>query len=60
MISPGDLVYLSMKNLNLPKGRAHKLCPKFVGPYKVTEAFPESSNYVIKLPVALQARQIHP
>lgn len=34
-ISMGDLVYLLTKNLNLPKGRATKLCPKFVGPYKV-------------------------
>ena len=36
--SPGDLVYLSTKNLNLPKGQAHKLLPKFRGPYKVLEA----------------------
>lgn len=26
----GDLVYLSTKNLNLPKGRAQKLMPKFI------------------------------
>ena len=31
-IVEGMLVYLSTKNLNLPKGRAKKLCPKFVGP----------------------------
>jgi len=54
-ISNGDLVYLSTKNLNLPKGRARKLCPKFVGPYKVITAHPEVSNYTLELPAALQA-----
>ena len=33
-----DFVYLSTKNLTLPKGRAQKLVPKFIGPYKVLEA----------------------
>ncbi|KIJ24275.1 hypothetical protein M422DRAFT_77384, partial [Sphaerobolus stellatus SS14] len=33
--SSGDLAYLSTKNLNLPKGWARKLLPKFIGPYKV-------------------------
>ncbi|KXN89015.1 hypothetical protein AN958_06423, partial [Leucoagaricus sp. SymC.cos] len=32
-IRPGSLVFLSMKNLNMPKDRARKLCPKFIGPY---------------------------
>lgn len=59
LISAGALVYLSTKNLNLPKGRARKLCPKFVGPYQVTKAFPESSNYELELPSALVARRIH-
>ncbi|TFK80237.1 hypothetical protein K466DRAFT_460814, partial [Polyporus arcularius HHB13444] len=30
----GDLVYLSTKKLSLPKGRARKLAPKYVGPFK--------------------------
>ncbi|KAG6880817.1 hypothetical protein C0993_004219 [Termitomyces sp. T159_Od127] len=59
-IDKGGLVYLSTKNLNLPKGRASKLCPKWVGPYKVLEAEPSTSNYVLELPTALQARQIIP
>ena len=33
--APGDRVYLSTKNLALPKGRAKKLLPKFIGLYKV-------------------------
>ncbi|KAJ3474262.1 hypothetical protein NLI96_g12559 [Meripilus lineatus] len=54
----GD-AYLSTKNLNLPKGRAHKLLPKFLGPYKILEGSPESSNYVLELPNELKARGIH-
>ena len=33
--TPGDRVYLLTKNLALPKGRAKKLLPKFIGLYKV-------------------------
>ena len=57
-IAKGDLVYLSTKNLNLPKNRARKLCPRYIGPYKVAEARPETSNYRLELPAALQARKI--
>ena len=32
---PGDHVYLSTQNLTLPRGRARKLVPKFIGPYTV-------------------------
>ena len=31
---PNDLIYLSTKNLTLPKGRARKLVFRFIGPYK--------------------------
>jgi hypothetical protein len=34
-----DLVYLSTENLSLPKGRAKKLQPKYIGPYKVLESY---------------------
>ena len=44
-ISTGDLVYLLTKNLNLPEGRARKLCPKYIGPYKVAKADPANSTY---------------
>lgn len=56
----GDKVYLSTANLNLPKGRASKLLPKYVGPYEILEAHPDSSTYRLELPDALQARRIHP
>ena len=41
-IKKGDKVYLSTKDLALPKGRAAKLLPKFIGPYLILEATPES------------------
>ncbi|KAF8626974.1 hypothetical protein AX17_006417 [Amanita inopinata Kibby_2008] len=41
------------------KGRAWKLCPKYIGPYKVLEAFPDHSTYRIDLPPDLKARRIH-
>jgi len=53
-IKAGDLVYLLMRILNLSKGQARKLCLKYVGPYKVLQAKPESSNYALELPTALQ------
>jgi hypothetical protein len=45
----GDLAYLSTANLNLPKWRARKLAPKYIGPYKVTKAYPETLDYVLEL-----------
>ena len=32
----GDLLYLSTKNLRLPKARARKLVPKYMGTYRIT------------------------
>lgn len=58
--SKGQLVYLNTKNLNLPKGRAHKLLPKFVGPYLITKVWPNESVCELKLPDELVKRRIHP
>ncbi|OJT11495.1 hypothetical protein TRAPUB_11986 [Trametes pubescens] len=55
-----DLVYLSTKNLSVPKGRARKLVPKFIGPYKVIKSFPSMLNYMLDLPPELKDRHIHP
>jgi len=55
-IKEGDLVYLATKNLSLPRGRARKLMPKYVGPYKVLQAYPETSNYTLELPIELVKR----
>ncbi|KXN87196.1 hypothetical protein AN958_09068, partial [Leucoagaricus sp. SymC.cos] len=34
-IKVNDLVYLVTKNLNLLKGRSSKLCPKYIGLFKI-------------------------
>jgi hypothetical protein len=54
------LVYLSTKNLNLSQGRARKLCPKFIGPYRVLTTNKDSSTYMLELPRVLQERRIFP
>ena len=56
----GGQVYLSTANLNMPKGRAQKLLPKYIGPYKVISANAEKSTYTLGLPPELTARGIHP
>ncbi|KAF8322940.1 uncharacterized protein EI90DRAFT_2936129 [Cantharellus anzutake] len=38
----GEFAYLSMDKLNLPKGRAGKLKPLYIGPYEILETFPET------------------
>src|SRR6266581_7727303 len=59
-LEKGELVYLSMDKLNLPKGRAGKLTPLYIGPYEILEAYPETSNYILKLPPQLERHGIHP
>jgi hypothetical protein len=56
----GQMVYLSTENITMPKKRARKLTPRFVGPFKIIEAYPESSTYKIELPDVLLNRGIHP
>ena len=51
----GDHVYLSTQNLTLPKGRARKLVPKYIGPYKVMKAHNEASTVMLELPLPLIA-----
>jgi hypothetical protein len=58
-IKEDDLVYLSTKNITMPKDRANKLVAKYIGPYRVTRAIPENSNYVLELPAELTRRRIH-
>lgn len=55
----GDMVYLSTANLTLPKGRAHKLPPKFIGPYKILEDY-KNNTYLLDVPAELKQRGIHP
>jgi hypothetical protein len=53
-------VYLSMEKLNLLKGRAWKLMPKYIGPYRVLASYLDSSTYLLDLPDSLNRWQIHP
>jgi len=52
-IKINNLIYLSIKNIAMPKGRASKLVPKYVGPYKIIKAIPLTSNYELELPMEL-------
>ena len=55
----GDLVYISSKNLKIPRGLARKLVPKFVGPYRITRDFGNFS-YLIEIPASMKQRGVHP
>jgi len=55
----GDQVYVSTSDLSLPKGRATKLLPKYVGPFRVLKAQPSTSSYKVELPNQLRARRLH-
>lgn len=54
----GDLVYLSTKNISLPKGLARKLAPKYMGPYKILRDYGNNS-FKLDLPPNLKRRGIH-
>lgn len=56
----GRQVFLSTENLSLPKGCAHKLMPRFIGPYEVTCANLGTSHYTLALPDELRQHCIHP
>ena len=55
----GDPMFVSTSDLSLPKGRATKLLPKYVGPFKVLEAHPNTSTYKVELPSQLKAWNLH-
>jgi hypothetical protein len=43
----------------MPKARASKLVPKFIGPYRVLKTYSETSNYDLELPAELARRRLH-
>jgi hypothetical protein len=53
-----DFVYVSTKNISLPKGMSRKFAPMFVGPYPIVEDFGNNS-YRVKLPKSLAKRDLH-
>jgi hypothetical protein len=56
----GDLVYLSTKNISLPKGLARKLAPKYLGPFAITKVLKEGATYQLALSEELLKRGINP
>jgi hypothetical protein len=55
----GDRVWLSTKNLAMPKGQVQKLQPLFIGLFLILQAMPEKLNYRLKLPQEMATWQIH-
>ena len=55
----GDLVYLSTKNISLPKGRARKLSPKYLGPFPITKVLKEGATYQLGLSDELIKRGVN-
>ena len=55
----GDLVYLSTKNISLPKGRARKLAPKYLGPFPITRVIKEGMTYQLDLSDKLIKRGVN-
>ena len=53
-----DLVYVSTKNMSLPRGRARKLAPKFIGPFRISKVLGNNS-FVVDLPADLRRRGIY-
>ena len=59
-LEAGQKAYLSTENLNLPKARAQKLMPKYIGPYKVLSCDKDKSYYTLALLGELLKHRIHP
>ena len=55
----GDLMYLSTKNISLPKGRARKLAPKYLGPFLITKVLRDGATYQLNLSDELMKRGIN-
>ena len=56
----GEKAYLETKDLRLrikQKGRSAKFYSRYVGPFEISKAQPDTSNYTLKLP---DEYQIHP
>lgn len=58
-LEKGDLVYVSTKNISLPKGTARKLTPKYIGPYRIIDDY-RNNSYKLDLPPRLKQRGVHP
>jgi hypothetical protein len=59
-LDTGQHVYLSTENLNLPKARARKLMPKYIGPYEIISCHRDQSQYTLALPDELSILRFMP
>lgn len=53
-----DMVYVSTKNFNYPKGFPRKLIPKYEGPYRISEDF-ENCSFRVEISNNMKRRGIH-
>ena len=44
----GDLVYISTKNISLPRGLARKLALQYIGPYRIQKDY-KNNSYLLEL-----------
>ncbi|KAF7371586.1 Transcription factor [Mycena venus] len=56
-VKQDDLVYLSTKNLKIPKNRSRKLAPKYIGPYRIVEDY-GNNTFKLDLPSELKSRDL--
>ena len=59
----GDKVMLDSRNIRRRikrNGRSAKFYPRYLGPFEIIKAKPESSNYKLKLSPAVDFESIHP
>jgi hypothetical protein len=59
-IKVGELLYLSTRDLALPRGCSRKLSPKYIGPYQVLKVVEEGTLYRLELPPELKWRGLNP
>ena len=54
-----NLVYVSTKNMNLPRQQARKLVPKYIGPYRIIRNAGNEA-FELDLPPEMKNHNIHP
>ena len=54
-----NLVYVSTKNMNLPRQQVRKLVPKYIGPYRIIRNAGNKA-FELELPLEMKNHNIHP
>lgn len=45
----GDLLFVLTKNISITEGKAHKIAPKYIGPYRIEQVIKAGATYRIEL-----------